>query len=334
MPKRRKRVFILGDGASLGAHHVGALKFLEERGIVPDAMIGSSIGVINACAYASGGVECLEEAWRSFSSLPRIFSPSLRHNPLVGLSLFSMDRLTTAVERWVDFPKIFESPLELEFVLLNLSRGRGEVYGQRDCADWEELRTVSRAGYAIPLLFPPVRFRNDWFVDGGFAWNVPLDRAVDLGATEIYLLAPIPSELPYRRGFRTFVGFTQRLVDVMWRTIGNMGYLYAPMEQGRFHGIPVVVIEPGEQWSGFGPLTVFNAHPRKNRNLMAAGYRDAKRALAVRRRLEESARALRRARRAMRPPEGGPSAVQGTAGDSPPAGKVVALRIGEPRGES
>ena len=135
MPKRRKRVFILGGGAALGAHHVGALKFLEERGIVPDAMIGSSIGVINACAYASGGVECLEEAWRSFSSLPRIFSPSLRHNPLVGLSLFSMDRLTTAVERWVDFPKIFESPLELEFVLLNLSRGRGEVYGQRDCAD-------------------------------------------------------------------------------------------------------------------------------------------------------------------------------------------------------
>src|SRR2546427_6071264 len=56
MAKRQKRVFILGGGAALGAHHVGALKLLEERGIVPDAIIGSSIGCINACCYGSGGV--------------------------------------------------------------------------------------------------------------------------------------------------------------------------------------------------------------------------------------------------------------------------------------
>src|SRR4030095_3023811 len=87
-------------------------------------------------------------------------------------------------------------------------------------------------------------------------------------------------QLPYRARFRTFPGFLQRVVDVMWRTIGNMGYLYARMEEGRFHGVPVTVIEPGEQWSGFGPFAVFSAYPRKNRNLMAAGYRDAQRAAA------------------------------------------------------
>jgi len=60
---RRKRVFILGGGASLGAHQVGAIKRLEEEGITPDAIVGSSIGVINACLYASGGVENMERAW-------------------------------------------------------------------------------------------------------------------------------------------------------------------------------------------------------------------------------------------------------------------------------
>ncbi|HYR96474.1 MAG TPA: patatin-like phospholipase family protein [Candidatus Binatus sp.] len=294
MPKRQKRVFILGGGAALGAHHVGALRFLEEQGIVPDAIIGSSIGVINACVYASGGVAELETAWKTFSSIPRIVSPSFRHNPLIGLSLFSMDRLTSAIEPHIDFRRIHESPLELEFVLLNLSRGRGEVHGKRECADWRELRTVSRAGYAIPILFPPVQFRGDLFVDGGFAWNIPLDRAIDLGATEIYLLAPIASQLPYHARFRTFAGFIQRFLDVMWRTIGNTGYLYARIEEGRFHGVPVTVIEPGEQWSGFGPLAIFSAHPRKNQNLMAAGYRDAKRALAHRRRMEASSRGTRR----------------------------------------
>ena len=319
MARKQKRVFILGGGAALGAHHVGALKYLDEQGIKPDAIVGSSIGVINACCYASGGVPQLEQAWHEIRSLPLIFAPHYRHNPLFGLSLFSMHRLSAAIEEYVDFPKIYESRLDLEFILLNLSRGRGEVYSKRDCASWRELRTLARAGYAIPLLFPPIQFRGDWFVDGGFAWNIPLEHALGLGATEIYLLAPIASQLPYRSRFRTFAGFAQRFIDVMWRTIGNAGYLYARMEGGRFHGVPVTVIEPGEQWSGFGPLAIFNAYPRKNRNLMGAGYRDAKRALAVRRRAETPGRGARR--RGERPAE-----TPAAAGESAPdAGKAVSL---------
>ncbi|TMA50865.1 MAG: hypothetical protein E6J75_19400 [Deltaproteobacteria bacterium] len=244
MATGKRRVFILGGGAALGAHPVGALRYLEEQGITPDVVVASSIGEINACVYATGGVAELERAWRGFRSLPRIFAPSVCHNPLFGLSLFSMDRLTTGVEEYMDFEKIHASPLDLHVVLLNLSRGRGEVYSKHDCADARELRTLSRAGYAIPLLFPPVRFHSDWFVDGGFAWNIPLDHCLTLDPSEIYLLAPIASQLPYVGRFRTFVGFVQRLLDVMWRTIGNMGYLYAAMEDQRFHGVPVTAIEP------------------------------------------------------------------------------------------
>jgi NTE family protein len=279
MAPRRKRVFILGGGAALGAHHVGAMRYLEERDVRPDAIVASSIGIVNACAYVSGGLPLLEQAWHGFWSFAHIVSPSLKHNPLVGTSLFSMDRLSAAIERFIDFPKVLTSPLEIEVVTLNLSRGTGEVHSTRSCADWQEVRTLSRAGYAIPLLFPPVRFRGEWYSDGGFAWNIPLERAIALGATEIYLLAPIASQLPYKKRFGSFLDFVQRFLDVMWRTIGNMGYLNALMDDGRFHGVPVTVIEPTEQWSGFGPLAVFNAYPTKNKSLMQAGYRDAKRAL-------------------------------------------------------
>jgi NTE family protein len=92
-------VFILGGGASLGAHQVGAIKRLEEEGITPDAIVGSSIGVINACLYASGGVENMEQAWLDFPSIARVLRPSLRHNLLAGLSLFSMDPFARSVER-------------------------------------------------------------------------------------------------------------------------------------------------------------------------------------------------------------------------------------------
>ena len=296
MPARQKRVFILGGGAALGAHHVGAMRYLEEEGVRPDAIVASSIGIVNACAYVSGGLPLLEQAWQGFWSFAHIVSPSLTHNPVLGTSLFSMDRLAAAIEKHIDFPKVHTSPLEIEVVILNLSRGAGEIHSTHACSDWQEVRTLSRAGYAIPLLFPPVKFRGEWYSDGGFAWNVPLERAIALGATEIYLLAPIASQLPYKKRFASFVDFVQRFLDVMWRTIGNMGYLNALMEDGCFHGVPVTVIEPTEQWSGFGPLAVFNAYPSKNRNLMQAGYRDAKRALAERRRADAERARLRAAR--------------------------------------
>lgn len=286
MAKRGKRVFILGGGAALGAHHVGAMKLLEEEGIKPDVIVASSIGVINACAYATGGVPLLEEAWNQFRSLPLIVSPSLRDNPIFGHSLFSADRIQRALEEYVDFPKIFDSSIDLEFILLNLSRGLGEMHGKRDCRDWRELRTIMRAGYAIPFLFPPVRHRGEFYADGGFAWNVPLDYALSLKPSEVWVLAPIASALPYKSRFGSFYDFASRVADVMWRTIGNMGYIYAPIEDGKVGGVPVTVIEPGEEWSGFGPLAVFQAHPAKSRKLMDAGYRDAKRALATRRRNE------------------------------------------------
>jgi predicted patatin/cPLA2 family phospholipase len=205
-----KRVFILGGGAALGAHQVGAMKYLAEQGITPDAFVASSIGVLNACCYGSGGIPRLEEAWREFRSIPRIVSPSFWHNPILGLSFFSMDRLTAALEEFIDFPELFASPLEMEFVVLNLSRGRGEMHSKHSCADWRELRTLTRCGYAIPGLFPPIQFRSDWYVDGGFAWNIPLERAIQMGATEIYLLAPIASQLPYKAGFSNFLDFLQR----------------------------------------------------------------------------------------------------------------------------
>ncbi len=290
MAKRKKRVFILGGGAALGAHQVGALRYLDEQGIKPDAIVASSIGVINACAYATGGVPQLEAAWEHFHSFQYMFSPSLVHNPLFGKSLFSMERLAGAIEEYIDFPKIFESRIQLDFIVLNLSRGFGEIYSQKHCADWQGLRPPSRAGSAPPMLFPPIVFKGDTFVDGGFAWNIPLDHALSLEPTEIFLLAPIASQLPYKGRFGSMLDFLQRFADVMWRTIGNMGYLYARMEEGRFHGVPVTVIEPQEQWSGFGPFAVFQAYPEKNRNLMAAGYRDAKRVLAERRRQESRAR--------------------------------------------
>jgi NTE family protein len=289
-PAPRKRVFILGGGASLGAHQVGAIKRLEEEGITPDAIVGSSIGVINACLYASGGAENMERAWLEFPSVARVLRPSLRHNLLTGLSLFSMDPFARRIERFIDFEKLLGSPLELSFILLNLSRGEGQFFSNRHARSAEELRRLSRAGYAIPILFPPVSFRGETYVDGGFAWNVPLLQAFEMGATEIYVLAVVATALPFKARFRGLPDFLLRLTDVMWRTLGNVGFVTTRIEpDGTYRGVPVTVIHPTEELSGFNLFTLLSTTRTRSRRLIVAGYRDAKRELTRLRRARSSA---------------------------------------------
>lgn len=275
------RVFILGGGASLGAHQVGALKYLDEQGIRPDGVVGSSIGVVNALLLASGGIENVERAWHAFPKTSRVFRPSLAHNPFSGLSLFSMEPLARAVERFVDFERVHASPLELCFIVLNLSRGEGQFFSNRQIEDPVALRQLSRAGYAVPVLFPPVRYRGELYVDGGFAWNVPLLQAVEMGATEIYVLSVVATSLPYATRIRGMPQYLSRLTDVLWRTLGNVGYVTTRIDDdGTYRGVPVTVVKPNEELSGFQPLSLLSTNGPRTRRLVTMGYRDAKRELA------------------------------------------------------
>lgn len=290
---RARRVFILGGGAALGAHQVGALCYLAEQDIVPDAIVGSSIGVINACIYATGGIEALERVWSRFRVLGRL-RPSLKHNPVTGLSLFDVEPFARAVEEHIDFEAVRRSPLDLSFILLNVSRGRGEFVSNRHVESAAEMRRVVRAGYALPGFFPPVRLGGDWYVDGGLAWNVPLLQAVEMGATEIHALTLASTNLSYRRSFGSFPAFLGRLMDVLWVVIGNAGYSTTRIEaDGTYRGVPVTVIEPGERYAGLDLFKLFAATPARSRALMVAGYADAKREVARRSRTA-SARRRRR----------------------------------------
>jgi predicted acylesterase/phospholipase RssA len=213
---------------------------------------------------------------------PSRFRPSLRHNPITGLSLFSIDGLRREFERHLDYGKIHASPLELSFIVLNLSRGEGQFVSNRQGHSEQELAALVTAGYSIPVLFPPVRHRGEWYVDGGFAWNVPILQAIEMGASEIYVLAVVATELPFQRAFRGFPDYIARLADVMWRTLANVGFVTTRIDSdGTYRGVPVTVIQPTEQHAGFRLWDLLSSSPARSRRLITAGRRDAKRVLAA-----------------------------------------------------
>jgi NTE family protein len=279
MAKKRRTAFILGGGASRGAYQAGCLKRLDEEGIVPDLVIGSSVGVCNSLVYATGGAEALWGFWSRAVALPQILDVSLRRNALFGNSFFSGGRLQRFVEQEVDFDKCFESDLDLAYVVTNLTAGHEEMRGNRTEADVERFRTVTRIGYAIPILHPLIELDGDMYADGGFLWNVPFEYAEDWGATDIYVLSVVPSQLPRAESLRFVPQVAMRMYDIFWRTVGNSSVLEKKLDNGRYHGIDVTVLEPSPETGMFDPLGMLNAHPGKSRKLLWQGYRDTERAL-------------------------------------------------------
>ena len=274
-----KVAFILAGGASRGAYQAGCLKRLEEEGIEPELIVGSSIGVCNSLVYTTGGAEALWAFWSRAKSLPQILDVSVRRNAIFGNSFFSMDRLIRYVENEVDFGRCFHSERELTYILANLSAGHEELRGNRTEADVDRFRTVTRIGYSIPILHPLIELDGDLYADGGFLWNVPFEYAEDWGADEVYILSVIPSELPRAESLRYIPQVAQRMYDVFWRTVGNSSYLEKKLEDGRYHGIRVTILEPSPQSGMFDPLGMLNAHPGKSKKFLLEGYRDTDRAL-------------------------------------------------------
>src|SRR4051812_7251374 len=279
MAAERKTAFILAGGASRGAYQAGCLKRLSDGGIEPDLVIGSSIGVCNALVYMSGGADAAWDLWSQAISLPRVLRPSLRHNALLGNSLFSMSGLRGMVEGAVDFEKCLNSETEMTFIVANLTEGHEELRGNRTEASVERFRTVSRIGYTIPLLHPLIELDGDMYADGGFLWNVPFEYAEEWGATDVYILSVLPSKLPRAGSLRTMPQVAMRMYEVFWRTFGNSSYLEKHFDEGRYHDMRVRVFEPEAETGMFDPLGMINAHPRKSRRLLEAGYRDADRVL-------------------------------------------------------
>ncbi len=274
-----KVAFILAGGASRGAYQAGCLKRLEEEGVKPDLIVGSSIGVCNSLVYATSGAEGAWGFWSRAVSLPQVLDVSIRRNALLGNSFFSMDRLTRFVESEVDFDRCFESDVELTYIVTNVSAGHEELRGNRTEPDVERFRTVTRIGYAIPILHPLIELDGDLYADGGFLWNVPFEYAEEWGATDIYVLSVVPSKLPRAGSLRFIPQVAMRMYDIFWRTIGNNSMLEKKLEDGKYHGINVTVIEPSPETGMFDPFGMLNAHPRKSRKLLWQGYRDTERVL-------------------------------------------------------
>jgi NTE family protein len=172
--KRAPRIGLaLGGGAARGFAHVGVIQVLEESGIRPVLVAGTSAGSLVAALYASGKTgmqlqqiaETMEEATFADWTLP-IFSRGLLRG----------DALARYVHAQVGGRRIEDLPLPLGIVATDLNSGQGVLFQRGDTA------TAVRASSAVPAVFQPVRIAGREYVDGGLVSPVPVRYARQMGA--------------------------------------------------------------------------------------------------------------------------------------------------------
>jgi len=171
--RRKPRIGLaLGAGSARGWAHIGAIRALEERGVKPDIICGTSIGALVGAFYASGQLDKLEQ-WVSglaWTTVVRLMDLTWRGGLIRGTRLFDLFRRT------FEDQDISQLPVTYGAVATELASGR-ELW-LRD----GKLLDAVRASSAMPGLFTPV-IRDDMVVvDGGLVNPVPVSVCRALGA--------------------------------------------------------------------------------------------------------------------------------------------------------
>ena len=175
----------LGGGAARGFAHIGILRTLIAHGIVPNVVVGTSIGAVVGGAYAAGHLDTLEEWARSLQPRNILGYLDIRLN---GSGLIGGDKLASQLEASIGPTLIEDLPLKYATVATEVRTGH-EIWLTHG-----RMVDAIRASYALPGIFSPVLVGDRWLVDGALVNPVPVSAARALGA-EIVIAANLSSDV-------------------------------------------------------------------------------------------------------------------------------------------
>ncbi|MDO8642404.1 MAG: patatin-like phospholipase family protein [Candidatus Woesearchaeota archaeon] len=211
-PKKtwKKLALILPGGGARGAIEVGGLKTLWRYNLIPDVIIGSSVGSITSAAIASGRTPGeVEKIWLTFSKdmlLP------------MNYRIFWELKKTKSLARTVNLKKVLnysvksdyfeECKIPLYIIVTRLSDGEGVYFNKGP------IRDAVLASMAVPPHYPPHLIDNIKYVDGSISGVNGIKKAVELGCDAILILNCYNTSKRY--DFDGILDVTSHSLDLMF----------------------------------------------------------------------------------------------------------------------
>ncbi|WP_066272181.1 patatin-like phospholipase family protein, partial [Hydrogenophaga palleronii] len=213
----------LGGGAARGFAHVGVIQVLEQNGLRPDLVTGTSAGSLVGALYASGKTAAELEATALSMEEATLTDWAL---PIWGRGMLRGEALTRFVRQGVGGKVLEDMRLPLGVLATDLGTGQGVLFRRGDTAQ------AVRASSAVPGVFAPVRIAGRDYVDGGLVAPVPVRYAREMGA-EVVLAVDISSALDGNAATGS--------VQILLQTFAIMGQ---SINRNELTGADVLVVRP------------------------------------------------------------------------------------------
>ncbi|HEY3634635.1 MAG TPA: patatin-like phospholipase family protein [Caldimonas sp.] len=170
-PKKPRIGLALGGGAARGFAHIGVIQALEEGGIAPDLVVGTSAGSLVAALFASG------KGGRELATIADAMDETAFADwSYPGRGLIRGEALAKFVRDKTNRRDIEQMKIPLGIAATDLDSGEGVLFRRGDTG------TAVRASSAVPAVFQPVRIGSREYVDGGLSAPIPVHHARQMGA--------------------------------------------------------------------------------------------------------------------------------------------------------
>ena len=213
----------LGSGSARGWAHIGIIQGLEEIGIRPQVVAGTSIGALVGAVYVSGQLQEFSDWVQALSARDvfKLMDLSFSGGMVKGEKLFGF------FEANHRNPNIEELEQRYVSVATEMKSGR-EIWITRG-----PILPAARASCALPGIFPPVKHRDRWMLDGGLVNPVPVSPCRALGAEVVIAVnlnaqlvgAHLPrngaAEVEHEVSAKTERAFWQKAVDYLAKSDGE-----------------------------------------------------------------------------------------------------------------
>lgn len=172
-PSKSRLGLALGGGVARGWAHIGAVRRLEELGIQPDILAGTSVGALVGGFWLAGKLDALEDWALSLSPARMLTYVDVVLN---GAGLMGGKRLERAMLR--NLPPTDIKDLPHDYVAVTAELATGHEVWLRD----GDLAEAMQAAYALPGVFPPRAVDGRWLIDGALVNPLPVSACRALGA--------------------------------------------------------------------------------------------------------------------------------------------------------
>jgi len=182
--------FVLGGGGLLGAVEVGMLRALFEADISPDLILGTSVGALNGALVAAdpspGVIGRLVKLWESAAGSKEVYGDGavrqVTRAMRTGTHLHSAKPLRERLQQELGDLTFDDLKIPFQCCAASIERAAEHWFTEGPVAD------AVMASAAVPGLLRPARVNGEHYLDGGIVNSIPVGRAVDCGATRIFVL--------------------------------------------------------------------------------------------------------------------------------------------------